>query len=120
MRISLILLLVLVLSACVDHPEVKGLDIVSIEQTAETLRAGAQSESTTLTEDQIPAAIKALKPKEVRVDNVGVYIVLQRNPLQESGLYISPLWGGITSVSGGANWMPEMKKVQGITYTYIL
>ena len=119
MKQILLLVFVVLLIGCVDHPDVTNIDIETIERQAQSI--SQKSGFGILDESEIPEAIKQLNPKEVEVSNTGIYIVLSRGFGKESGLFWSPYFGGgaITSMgSDSSGFMPEFKHLSGNMFTY--
>ena len=108
---------VLFLVGCVDHPETSELDILQIQNAIKSMDVDWSKEYV-VPSAELPKEIKALNPKEVKVTEFGIYLVMHRRFGQESGLFVSPQLGGVESISFNRSGWPDYVHVDGYTYTY--
>jgi len=118
MRIRIVLFFLILLSGCVKHPNIKNIDVVAVVKAAFEIYIQT-TDVVFIPEEEIPEAIRKLNPVEVRVEATGVYITLDRLFSEESGLLISKPFGSMKSISGNFRGFPEIKRIQGITFTYV-
>ena len=105
------------LVGCVDHPETSELDILQIQNAVKSMNVDWSKEYV-VPPTELPKEITALNPKEVKVTEFGVYLVLTRRFGQESGLFVSPQFGSLESFGTTRAGWPNFVRVDGYTFTY--
>lgn len=91
----LVLILSIVLVACTDHYENDEFDLAKLKESSATLFDAVPVDGK-ISAQWWPAVVVQLKPKEVRKNEDGIYIVLDAFFSQESGLFVPSANGDFT------------------------
>lgn len=87
-----VLIFVFILAACTGHYDSDAFDLVKLKESRATLFEAIPVDGK-ISAQWWPAAVLNLKPKEIRKDENGIYIILDSFLAEESGLFM-PLASG--------------------------
>lgn len=116
MRIFQVLLFLMLISGCVQHQKLEGLDVASIEKSSLELLT-RYPQNIVLNLEDLQTSLLVLNPQAVRIDETGIYISLEKLFVEESGLFI-PRLGYSPDLSMGLD--PSFKLLKSRTYSYLV
>ena len=106
------LLLLVLLGGCVDHHSASSYDLKSVELDAESIL-----DHGFVNMDDLPTAIDKLNPNDIRISSEGLYIVLTRSFVAESGFFVPNPTAEVNTKPGSD---PDFKRISGNVYSYII
>lgn len=111
------LIIICLLAACAEHPDVSSFNVIEMEEAIAQIPN--KSIERTLDEIDTPQYLSELDPVEIRITNYGIFIVLQDRFGKESGFLWSQQLGSsqITSITS-TGFMPEYIRVKDNLFTY--
>lgn len=112
MKLITFLLLLVLLGGCVDHHSASSYDLKSVELDAESIL-----DHGFVNMDDLPTAIDKLNPNDIRISSEGLYIVLTRSFVAESGFFVPNPTAEVNTKPGSD---PEIKRISGNVYSYII
>tara|TARA_R110002124_G_scaffold234886_1_gene400239 strand:- start:25347 stop:25733 length:387 start_codon:yes stop_codon:yes gene_type:complete len=111
----LTLLLIALLSGCVEHHDLDDFEITDLTAASAELKLIAEGSNGLIETSKWPEYFKEMNAISIRKDTFGIYINLDTFFVQESGLYIH-LTGDKPEKSGSD---PDYKYLQDNIYSYV-